>query len=199
MRRTLAVAAITAALAAPVFGQTAWDSPALISPVAPAGVSVFLIDAAGGELGGLATFRHDAGPVGLGYRLALVDQSGVDSGIAVSGGVDVSGFLSRAVEGSEVDVVWWSGGGVGIGDETVVTFPVGLVVGWSGSGGDVVLSPYGGGHVSLDISTIDNNTVDLSGVVDLGLDLAFASGWLIRFGATFGDRDALAIGVKLPS
>ncbi len=80
-----------------------------------------------------------------------------------------------------------------------MTFPVGLVVGWSGSGGDVVLSPYGGGHVSLDISTIDNNTVDLSGVVDLGLDLAFASGWLIRFGATFGDRDALAIGVKLPS
>ena len=199
MRRTLAAAVLTAALAAPAAGQTAWDSPALISPVSPAGVSVFLIDAAGGELGGLATFRHDAGPVGFGYRLALVDESGVDNGIAVSGGVDISGFLSRAVEGSEVDVVWWSGGGIGFGEETLVTIPVGLIIGWSGSGGDVILSPYGGGHVSLDISTSDMNSVDLTGVVDLGLDLVLPSGWLVRFGVTVGDRDALALGVKLPS
>lgn len=199
MRRTFAVAAITAALAAPASGQTLWDSPALISPVAPAGVSLFFIDAAGGELGGLVTFRHDAGPVGLGYRVALVEQGGVDGGLAVSAGVDISGFLSRAVEGSEVDVVWWSGGGIGFGDETVVTIPLGLIIGWSGSGGDVILSPYGGGHVSLDLSTRDNNSVDLTGVVDLGLDLVLSSGWMIRFGATIGDRDALALGVKLPS
>ncbi len=199
MRRTFVVAAITAMLAVPASGQTLWDSPALISPVAPAGVSVFLIDAAGGKLGGLATFRHDAGPVGLGYRVALVDQGGVDGGLAVSAGVDISGFLSRAVEGSEVDVVWWSGGGIGIGDETVVSIPLGLIIGWSGSGGDVILSPYGGGHVSLDIASGPGDSVELSGVVDLGLDLVLSSGWLIRFGATIGDRDALAIGVKLPS
>ena len=188
-----------AAFAAPASGQTAWDSPALVSPVAPAGVSLLLLDAAGGELGGLATFRHDAGPVGMGYRLSIVDQGGVDGGIAVSGGVDISGFLSRAVEGSEVDVVWWSGGGVGLGDETLVTIPVGLVIGWSGSGGDVILSPYGGGHLNLEISSRANAGVDLVGVVDLGLDVGLPSGWLIRFGATIGDRESLALGLKLPS
>ena len=199
MRRTLAVAVLTAALAAPASAQIAWDGPALISPVTPAGVSVFILDAAGADLGGLATFRHDAGPVGLGYRLSLAEQGGPDGDIAVSVGVDVSGFLSRGVEGSEIDVVWWAGGGIGLGDETLVTIPVGLVLGWSGSGGDVILSPYGGGHVNLEISTLDTNNVDLVGVIDLGLDLVLPSGWMVRFGVTVGDRDSLALGVKLPS
>ena len=53
--------------------------------------------------------------------------------------------------------------------------------------------------MSLDIASGPGDSVDLSGVVDLGLDLVLSSGWLIRFGATIGDRDALAIGVKLPS
>ena len=197
MPRTLAVAVLTAALAVPASAQIAWDGPALIGPVAPAGVSLFILDAAGGELGGLATFRHDAGPVGFGYRLAIAEQGNGD--IAVSGGVDVSGFLSRGIEGSEIDVVWWAGGGIGQGAETLVTIPVGLVLGWSGSGGDVILSPYGGGHVSLEVSTFDNNNVDLVGLVDLGLDLVLPSGWMIRFGLTVGDRDSLALGVKLPS
>ena len=199
MRRTFAAAVLTAALAAPTSAQIAWDGPALIGPVSPAGVSLFILDAAGGELGGLATFRHDAGPVGVGYRLALAEQGGPDGDFAVSGGVDVSGFLSRGIEGSEIDVVWWAGGGIGLGDETLVTIPVGLVLGWSGSGGDVILSPYGGAHVNFEVSTLDTNNLDLVGVVDLGLDLVVPSGWMVRFGVTVGDRDSLALGVKLPS
>ena len=199
MRPTLAAIILTAALAVPASAQIAWDSPALISPVAPAGVSLFLMDASGGELGGLATYRHEAGPVGLGYRFAVADEGGADSGVAVAAGFDVSGFLSRGVEGSEVDVVWWSGGGVGVGNETVVSIPLGIVLGWTGSGGDVILSPYGGGHLILDFSTLESNTIDLSGVADLGLDLVLPSGWIVRFGATIGDRDAIALGVKLPS
>jgi len=199
VRRSLAVAALFAVLSVPASAQVAWEAPAFISPVAPAGVSLFLIDAAGGELGALAIFRHEAGPVGLGYRLGLADENGPDSDLAISGGFDVSGFLSRGVEGSEVDLVWWSGGGISVGSETLVNVPLGLILGWTSSGGEVVLSPYGGGHMALAISSGNNNNVDLIGVVDLGIDLQFSSGWLVRFGAAVGDEEALAIGVRLPT
>lgn len=199
MLRTLVVATLVAASAVPASAQTLWDAPPLVSHVVPAGVSLFVINPAGGDLGGLVTFRHDAGPVGLGYRFAISDQNGPSGDLAVAGGVDVSGFLSRAVEGSEVDVMWWSGAGIGLGNETVVSIPVGALIGWSGQGGDVILSPYGGGHVTLDISTSDADNVHFGGSFDLGLDIVLSSGWLIRFGASLGDRDALALGVKIGS
>lgn len=199
MLRTLVVATLVAASAVPASAQTLWDAPPLVSHVVPAGVSLFVINPAGGDLGGLMTFRHDAGPVGLGYRFAISDQNGPSGDLAVAGGVDISGFLSRAVEGSEVDVMWWSGAGIGLGNETVVSIPVGALIGWSGQGGDVILSPYGGGHVTLDISTSDADNVHFGGSFDLGLDIVLSSGWLIRFGASLGDRDALALGVKIGS
>lgn len=196
MRRTLWVTLLSAVLAVPAAGQIAWDSPALVSPAVPSGVSLFVLNPAGGDFGGLATFRHAAGPVGLGYRAALAEEAGGD--LAVSGGIDASGFLARGVEGSEVDVVWWAGGGVGVGSETLFTAPLGIILGWTGSGGDVLLSPYGGAHVVLDLSSVDGDSVNFDGVVDLGLDLVLGSGWMIRFGASLGDRESLALGIKLP-
>jgi hypothetical protein len=201
VRRTVVVALLTAALALPASAQIAWESPALISPVAPSGLSLFLIEAAGGDLGALATYRREAGPVGYGFRFAVADEGGPDSDVAIAGGIDISGFLARAVEGSEVDLVWWSGAGLGVGNETLVTIPLGLIIGWSGASGDIVLSPYGGGHVNLDIISGAGDNVDLDLVADLGLDLVLPSGWLLRFGATLADggRDALALGIRLPT
>lgn len=197
MPRTLTAAILFALHAAPLSGQIAWDSPALISPAVPAGFSLFVINPAGGDLGALGTLRHAAGPVGLGYRAAIAEESG-SGDIAFSGGVDVSGFLARAVEGSEVDVVWWGGGGLGIGSEVLATAPLGIILGWSGSGGAVILSPYGGAHVVLDLSSRDQDSLNFDGVIDLGLDLVLESGWMIRAGASLGDRESLAVGVKIP-
>ena len=134
----------------------------------------------------------------MGYRFALAEENG-SGDLAVAGGLDVSGFLARAVEGSELDVMWWSGLGLGVGTETVASIPLGLLVGWSGDGGDAILSPYGGGHVSLDIASGEGDSVNLSGSFDFGLDLALSSGWFVRFGASIGDREAIAIGVKVGS
>ena len=181
---------------ASIVAQTAWDAPPLISHVAPAGVSLFLVSPAGGDLGGLVTFRHEAGPVGLGYRLSLTDENASDD-LAVAAGVDISGFLARGVEDSPVDVMWWSGAGLGWGENTIISLPLGALVGWSGQGGDVILSPYGGGHLVMDISDIEGDNVSLGGAFDFGLDVVLSSGWLVRFGGSVGDRDALAIGVKI--
>jgi len=196
--RTMSVVAATAAFATPVAGQIAWDSPALISPAVPAGFSIFLVNPAGGDLGALGTLRHSAGPIGLGYRAALADESG-SGDIAVSGGIDVSGMLARGVEGSEVDVMWWAGGGLSVGTETIVTAPLGVIIGWSGQGSDVVFSPYGGGHVVLDFVSGPGDSVRFEGVIDLGVDLVLRSGWMIRAGASLGDRESLALGIRLPT
>lgn len=198
MRRLSIAVAVLSSIAVPASAQIAWDAPAMVSHVAPAGVSVYVIGPAGGDVGGMLTYRDLTGPVGLGYRLLLADESGTGD-LAVAGGLDVSGFLARGVEGSDIDVVWWSGGGVGIGRETVISAPLGMLLGWSGRGGEAILSPYAGGHITLDISTADQNSVDLTGTFDLGLDLAFQTGWHVRFGASIGDRDALALGVRIGS
>ncbi len=95
--------------------------------------------------------------------------------------------------------MWWSGAGLGIGNETVVSVPLGALVGWSGQGGDAILSPYGGGHVTLDISSAGADNVSLGGSFDFGVDFVLSSGWLVRFGGSVGDRDALALGVKIAS
>jgi hypothetical protein len=197
LRRTVTVGLFFALLASPAAGQIAWDSPALISPAVPSGFSLFVTSPAGGDIGALGTYRHAAGPVGLGYRAGIADQSFNDD-IAFSGGVDISGFLARGVEGSEVDVIWWAGGGLGIGSETVFTAPLGIILGWTGSGGDVVLSPYGGAHAVLDLSSADGDSVHFDAVVDLGLDIVLSSGWMIRAGGSIGDRETIAIGIKVP-
>jgi len=164
--RMLAVATLVAASVVPASAQTLWEAPPLVSHVVPSGVSLFVLSPAGGDFGALVTFRHDAGPVGLGYRLALSDEN-PSGDLAVAGGVDISGFLSRAVEGSEIDVMWWSGAGVGIGNEAVLSVPVGALIGWSGQGDGAILSPYGGGHVTLDLSTDGQNNIDLRAAFDI--------------------------------
>ncbi|MEM7416352.1 MAG: hypothetical protein AAF389_12690 [Gemmatimonadota bacterium] len=202
MRRPIVVTPallFAVALAAlPSAAQTAWDAPPLISHAAPSGASVFVLSPTGGDLGGLVTFRHEAGPVGLGYRASISDDASGD-GVAVAGGIDISGFLSRGVEDAPLDLLWWSGIGAGIGNETVFTVPIGAVIGWSGRGSDVVISPYAGGHLALDIRTGPGDNVRLGGSFDLGIDLDLDQGWLVRFGASVGDRDAVALGVRLPS
>ena len=198
MKRLLAVTALLAVLVVPVSGQIAWDSPAVIGPSVPSGFSIFLIDPAGGDLGAMGTLRHAAGPVGLGYRAAIAEESAPGGDLAVSGGIDVSGMLGRGIEGSEIDAMWWAGGGLSIGTDWVISAPLGIILGWSGEGDSVVFNPYGGGHLVLDISGNNGNALNLDGVIDLGLDMVLASGWMIRVGASVGDRESIAFGIKIP-
>lgn len=200
MARSVFVVLLALAVATPASAQIAWDSPPFVSPIAPAGLSLFFLRADAERLGALATYRHEAGAMGLGYRFAITEEVGPDEDIAIAGGVDVSGFLARGIENADVDVAWWSGIGASVGNETVVSIPLGMIVGWSGeSDTGVIFSPYAGGHVALDFTSGEGNAVDFNGAVDVGADVVLNSGWMIRFGASFGDREALALGFKLPS
>ena len=170
----LALAAAVAWVPAPVSAQYAWDGPSLVGPHAPAGLSVLLVaNDPGGALGAMAQWRRDRASLGWGYRGGIVQSDHDD--VAVFGGVDVSAVLAESVEDADIQVLWWSGVGVGVGNELAVSVPVGLVAGWRGMGDGNAFAPYAGAHVALDLATGDGDTVSLDASLDLGLDLTLTT------------------------
>ena len=128
MRRPLFTIPLLALLAAPLSGQVAWDGPPLIGPASPNGLAIFLTNPEPGDgIGALATWRHSRGRVDMGYR-AMVGE-GADGGLALGGGIDLSGALTRGLEDADIDVLWWTGVGAGIGDDVIVSVPLGIVAG----------------------------------------------------------------------
>ncbi len=185
-------------LATPVSGQVAFDGPPLIGPASPNGLAIYLANSDPGDgLGALVTWRQSRGGINVGYRV-LVGE-GVGSDLALGGGIDVSGVLSRGLEDSEIDVLWWTGVGAGIGNDVMVSVPLGIVAGWTGEGDDVVFSPYLGGHIVLDFTSIDGDELVFDASLDVGMDLELTSGWVVRFGLSLGGRDAMAFGISVPS
>lgn len=177
--------------------QVAWDVPSMMRPGAPAGLSLLLIEPApGNELGAMAVWRNADVPVGLGFRAGIAEEPGGDA--AGLFGVDMSGALNSPSSTGEPQVIWWTGAGLGFGSEILASFPLGISLGWIGTDEGVTFMPNVGGHVVLDVISGPGDDIDIDGVVDLGLDIGFQSGFMVRFGAAIGDRDALAVGVRLP-
>lgn len=200
MRRTLLALSTFAFLLLPAGAgaQVVWDAPSMLHPGAPSGLSVLLVEGHPGDgLGALGVWRESSAPVGLGFRAGVVEDP-VDDVAAVFG-VDVSGALAGPEGPGEPQLMWWTGAGVGVGDEFIASFPLGLVVGWQAQDEGVSFMPYLGGHLALDAHTGPGDGLELDGAVDLGLDLDFNQRLTVRFGAALGDRDALAIGVQLPT
>lgn len=182
-----------------VQGQIVWDTPSMMRPGAPAGLSILLLDAhPSDELGGMVTWRRAAAPVGIGLRAGIADE--VDGDLAGMFGLDVSGSLGDLdPDLGRPEVLWWSGAGIGVGDEVMASLPLGIVLGWRGSDEGLTFMPSLGAHLALDIMSGPGDDLDLDGTVDLGLDVGFRSGLMLRVGAGVGGRDALAVGVRLPS
>lgn len=182
----------------PATAQFAWDGPSLVAPHAPSGLSVLLVaNDPGGALGAMAQWRQERAAMGWGYRGGIVQSDSDD--LAVFGGVDVSGVLAESVEDADIQVLWWSGAGAGVGDELALSVPLGLVAGWRGMGDGTAFAPYAGAHVVLDLATGGGDTVSLDASLDLGLDLTLTTGWVVRFGASLFGRDAVAVGIRIPS
>jgi len=177
--------------------QAVWDAPSFLHPGAPSGLTVAVTDANPGDgLGVLALWRRATAPTGLGFRAGISEAP--DDDVVALFGVDVSGSLSGVMGANGPEALWWTGVGAAAGNDFAASLPLGLVFGWTGRDQGVSFMPYAGGHVVMDILIGDRDDLDLEGAVDLGLDLAFASGWTFRFGAALGGRDALGIGVRVP-
>ncbi|MFW6202327.1 MAG: hypothetical protein ACOC8B_07100 [Gemmatimonadota bacterium] len=195
--RIIGALALVFGLAVPVQAQIAWDSPLLVPPRADDGFGLFLTDPQGGSLGFLGTWRPSAAPPRLQFRLGLAEETAFADDLAVYGGVDGSSLITRATDEFPLDVAWAAGVGISVGDIVNVAFPFGLVLGRTFTDGDASFTPYVSPRVVLDAifdHPVADDDLDLDLAVDLGLDLGLG-GWLIRFGGTVGDREALAIGI----
>ncbi|HEX7119273.1 MAG TPA: hypothetical protein VF212_10820 [Longimicrobiales bacterium] len=184
---------LTLAGAGSAAAQVAWDSPMLMVPRGQTGLGLFLMEAAGGDLGFMGTWRAASGR-GLGLRIGIAEDNTDD--IAVFGGVDFASPLTRASNEFPLDVDWVLGAGASVGDDFVLSIPAGITVGRTLDADGARFVPYATPRVILDAFFGDgDDELELDVAVDLGVELAFERAWAIRFGATLGDRDALAIGI----
>lgn len=178
--------------------QVAWDSPWLVPPEPSPGFGIFLIEPDRGDLGVLVTWRPVGARRGLGLRFGLAEGPGPDD---VSGftGADIGGPLNRASQELPLDIAWVAGAGLGFGDWVMVGLPFGLTIGRTFRGEGVAFTPYLTARIGLDghFGRADppGDDLELGLAVDLGVDVRFSPSLAIRFGATFGDREALAVGV----
>lgn len=174
--------------------QVAWDAPFLTPPQAHPGLGLFLTDPTGGKLGFVGTWRTTSRPTTFGFRLGLANDW--RDKLSMLGGVDVSGALTRSTSEFPLDIDWVFGAGMGVGDYALISFPLGLSVGHTFVGDGVRFTPYVTPRLALDAALGGGRShTDLSLAIDIGLDLAFQPTWRIRFGGSFGDRDAVALGI----
>lgn len=178
-------------------GQVAWDSPMLLPPRPPAGLGLYLVEPAGGDLGGMLTWRSGGGPANIGFRVGVAEDE-PDDDVAVFGGVDFAGGIRAG--GFPLDLAWLAGIGLGVGDGVLISVPFGISLGGTIDADGVRFIPYGSPRLVLDAlfdggQGEDDSDLDLDVAVDLGVDLFFSPGWGVRVGGTLGDREAVAVGI----
>lgn len=193
------VLTFTLVLAARAAAQAAWDSPLLAAPLPVSGFGIHLMDPAGADLGVMGTYR--GGPSGVELRLGLAERDrgrDRDDALSVFGGLETQALISRASTNFPLDFAWVAGAGIGAGDGgAIVSVPVGITLGRTLTGTGASFTPYGTPRLIVDGIFGDNrrDRLDLDLAVDLGLDLRFQQGWLVRVAGTVGDREALSIGL----
>jgi hypothetical protein len=196
--RTAAIAAtFIAGLAGDARAQVVWDSPLFLAPRPEAGVGIYLIDAHKAGIGVLGTWR--ASPQDMGMRLGIAEGGGGD-GIALFGGVDVTGLLATVGPDLPFDLAWLVGVGAGYDRWIVVSAPVGITLGRTFTAPEVRFTPYLAPRVALDLHLNRDppgrrNALDLNFAADLGVDLVFQPGWTLRIGASLGHRGGVGVGI----
>ena len=177
--------------------QVGWDGPLMVSPASPGGWGLYLSDPSPGQgIAVMTTWRRSTGP-GTGYRLGLAEGQG--DRLTVFGGIDASGMLLARSTEFPLDMGWVAGGGLSVGEDILVSFPLGFTLGRDFEADGVWFNPNFGPRVVLDAWFGDDRpdrSLRLGFVVELGIDISFDPGWAVRFAGTLGDRDAVAIGIS---
>jgi hypothetical protein len=185
--------------AAGLGAQTVWDAPLLLGPTTPAGVGFYISDPHGSEgLGVFAVWRPAATPGGVGLRAGVTEDFAGD--IVLAGGADLTGPLASVAGPLPMDVIWIAGLGATASDVVVLSFPLGVSLGLRVDRESATLRPWISPRVVLDGYIGDGSRdedVSVHTAIDVGVALAFHERWAVRFGATVGDRQAIALGVHV--
>lgn len=202
---TTGLLALAVGLPSGMDAQVVWDGPMMASPGAPAGWGLHLVDPHPGDgVGGLFTWRANPAPVGMGFRVGVVEGNIEDA--ALIGGLDIAGSVySTSEEDFDLNVVWFAGAGLGIDDVLTLSFPLGMAVGWSFQEENLAFRPYVAPRMVVDAILGDlppgfppRDDFDLGFAAEVGLDFAFDPRFGIRAAGSFGDREAISVGVTFP-
>ena len=206
-RFSLFAAAALALLPTVAQSQLAWETPRMLGPNSPGGLAVHWLQAEtlpGDGEAIMATWQFPGLPDGVFLRGGAGTGAGDES--AAFGGIDIRTPLASSADGRPLDLAWIAGAGVGVGDYLLFTVPVGLTAGHTWASGSVWFSPYIGVGLAMDYrreldddSSIPDDEFDVYPTADLGLDLALDPGrrFVLRAGASLGDRQAIALGVAI--
>ena len=94
--------------------QVPWESPLMVGPGSPSGLSILLADPGAG----IGVFAHWLGrgrENRMGFRIGIAEEGGPDDDLAAFGGLDVSGTVITHSYEFPLDLAWVGGVGVGVG------------------------------------------------------------------------------------
>lgn len=198
--RTAVVAAVALLSQVGVAAAQFYDHPQMITPYDETGFGAYLIVVNDiNDLGGMVTFRK-AGDVNLGLRGSVNAFSSND--VAFNGGLDLYKQFVEVSDSFPLDVAWVTGAGIGYatgsgdGSFGFLRIPAGVSVArqFLSDDGKWALVPYLSPRLALDIGLSGPDT-KLHFDADLGLEMRFSAAWLLRFGLTLGNSNALGFGI----
>jgi hypothetical protein len=190
----LVSAGLLMAPAAPLAAQ-AWDAPSFFSPRPGEDIGLYVIDAERVDDLGFAGIWRQEGNINLGVRAGLAGGDLFSVGAEFYGPLDILGPQSPLL------VSWILGAGGTFNDATWLRIPLGASVGLNlGSSSSIRILPYVHPRVAFDLVAFDTpdgeeTETDFSFDVDLGADIGLGQQFVLRFGATIGEWDAIGAGI----
>lgn len=184
--------ALLLASAAPAAAQ-AWDVPSFLSPRPGEDIGLYVIDPDGpGDVGFAAIWRQE-GNLNLGVRGGYMDEH-------FSLGAEFYGPLNLLGPQSPVLVSWVLGLGATFNDVTWLRVPLGASVGLDINTGGLQIMPYVHPRLAFDLFAFDtpegeDTETEFNFDIDVGADVGLGQRFVLRVGATFGDSEALGVGI----
>lgn len=172
----------------------AWESPTFFSPRPGEDIGIYLIDPEGGGDMGFAAIWRQEGNLNLGVRGGILSGDHFALGAEFYGPLDILGPQSPLL------VSWILGLGATFNDVTWLRVPLGASIGISLNAGSLRIMPYVHPRVAFDLYAFDvggeeETETEFNFDVDLGADVNLGQRFVLRVGATFGEWDALGVGI----
>jgi hypothetical protein len=167
-------------------------SPTFMAPAQSDELGVYLIDVQGGDIGLEGVWRRSLGSFDLGVRGGFYD---FDSDGALTVGAELRNPLE--VADIPLSLAVTAGAQAIFVDDAAIGLQAGITAGHTFVPGGATVTPYIHPRLALvDGWTDSDDGFDLEVLADIGVDVDFARGLSLRFGANLGDGADWGLGLS---